>query len=250
MRRPPRPTAPGDGLGAAVPGAGGTVGQPWVFGGGTGAPAGQSRARSWLSTVGACGSVRAALVAVPARPVLGLRGSWWSGAAAVQPARPAAASGAPELDGARCIQAGHHCRAVPKPQPCPVAFLQPVFNRLSWVFLVLFLITAIILSLVPISPPSPLPVAPRYHDALDPLCPSTSSQTPLAFRWLQRYFGSLAACPARFKFKASHIRMRGPDTRSLPKRSHGQGLAEEPPWLRSGWGLRGLHPFPAGLCAG
>lgn len=226
------------------------MGQPWGFGGGTGAPTEQSRARLWVSTVGACGSVQASLVAVQARPMLGLRGSSWWGAAAVQPACPAAASGAPELDRARCIQAGHHCGAVPKPQPCPVAFLQPVFNRLSWVFLVLFLITAIILSLVPVSPPSPLPVAPCYRDALDPLCPSTSSQTPFAFRWLQRYFGSLAACPARFKFKASHMQMGGLNTRNLPKWSHGQGLAEEPPWLGSGWGLRGLHPFPAGLCAG
>lgn len=44
----------------------------------------------------------------------------------------------------------------PKPQPCPVAFLQPVFNKLSWVFLVPFLITAIILLLekmFPLLPP-------------------------------------------------------------------------------------------------
>lgn len=62
----------------------------------------------------------------------------------------------------------------------------------------------------------------------------------------------LTGCPARFKCKASRTRMGGPNTKSLPKRSHGQGLAAGAllagVWLQ-GWGLQGLHSFPAGLCA-
>lgn len=49
------------------------------------------------------------------------------------------------------------------------------------------------------------------------------------------------------------MQMDGPNTQSSPKQSHGQGLAAGAflarVWLRD-WGLRGLHPFPAGLCAG
>lgn len=67
---------------------------------------------------------------------------------------------------------------------------------------------------------------------------------PMVF-WLTGY-------PARFKCKASRTRMGGPNTKSLPKRSHRQGLAAGAllagVWLQ-GWGLRGMHSFPAGLCA-
>lgn len=57
----------------------------------------------------------------------------------------------------------------------------------------------------------------------------------------------LAGCPARFKFKASRMRMGGPNTERLPEGSHGQGLAAG---SLLAVGLRGLHPFPAGLCVG
>lgn len=121
----------------------------------------------------------------------------------------------------------------PKPQLCSVAFLQPVFNKLSWVFLVLFLITAINLLLFPISPPSPLPVAPRCPAALDPQCLSTSSQTPFAFRWLQWYFGSLAALPD-LSLKHPVCGWVAPIPRVCPKGATGRGWQQEPSWLGSG----------------
>lgn len=87
-----------------------------------------------------------------------------------------------------CARAGRS--PPPKSQPCPVAFLQPVFNKLSWVFLVLFLITAILLSLFPFSPPSPSPVAPPClgspnapHPPARPRSHSGGSKGVLA-RWL------------------------------------------------------------------
>ena len=136
---------------------------------------------------------------------------------------------------------------LPKPQPRPVALLQPVFNKLSWVFLVLFLITAIILSLFPSLPlscrsllpcclgsPMPLNLQP------DPVC----IQVALKVFWL-------AGCPAQFKFKASHMWMGGPNTESSPKREPRAGAGSRSPpgqGPAAGLGAAGAAPFPVGLC--
>jgi len=182
--------APGDLLGATVPGAGGMVGQPWVFGDGRGAPAGRAEP-------GAVGP------------------AWWACVALCEQwcrRNP-------------CWGRSHP----PGPNLSPVLFLfcsKHLTNSLgfSWCF---FVTAAIILSLFPISPPSPLlPLACR-----SPLPCCLGSPVPLNLQpdparvqvapkvlWL-------TGCPAWFKFKASRLRMGGPSTESLPRRSCGQGLA-------------------------
>lgn len=90
------------------------------------------------------------------QPWLWLQGSWWSRAAAVQSAGLGAAGDVPKLDGTHCIQTEHRCRAgLTRTHPPPnLSLVLLLFcslcltNAVSWVFLLLFLISTIILMLL------------------------------------------------------------------------------------------------------
>ncbi|KAM6339833.1 proto-oncogene tyrosine-protein kinase Src isoform 2-T2 [Alca torda] len=88
----------------------------------------------------------------------------------------------------------------------------------SWCF---FLITTIVLWLFPVSSPSP--VAPRCPRI--PSAPPAPARPWITFRWLQRCFGSLAALPHLSLKHPVCGWMGGPNIESLPRGSHGQGLA-------------------------
>lgn len=108
-----------------------------------------------------------------------------------QPCR--SVNGTPGLDRSRCIQAGHHRWA--GLSPCPnLSLVLLLFCSLcltnslgfSW-FLFQSLPSFCRFSTFPV-PPFAAPCC------QEPQCLPASSQIPLPFRWLQRYFALLAAC--------------------------------------------------------
>lgn len=174
----------------------------------------------WASTVGVCGSFG------------GLGRS--SGVVARQDAHPTASRDVPRLDGAHHIQAGIAAGQVSS-HPAKNSGLSAacLTNAISWVFLVLFLIAAIILSLFPVSPPSP--VAPRCLGSQMPL---NLQPDPVHINLAPEVL-CLAGCPAQFNFKASYIQMGG----RYPRLA--QRAGSPPGWgLAGGWGAA---PLPGGL---
>lgn len=203
-------------LGVTILRAGGTAGQPWDCGGSRKA---ELCWGPWASTVGVCGSFG------------GLGRS--SGVVARQGAHPRASRDVPRLDGAHHIQAGIAAGQVSS-HPAKNSGLSAacLTNAISWVFLVLFLIAAIILSLFPVSPPSP--VAPRCLGSQMPL----NLQPDPVHIHLAPELLCLADCPAQFNFKASCIQMGG----RYPRLAQRAGALLAGVWLGAG----GLHPFPVG----
>lgn len=104
-----------------------------------------------------------------------------------------AVNGTLRLDRSLCIQAGHHGWAGLSPNLSPVLLLfcsLCLTNSLgfSW----------FLFQLLPLFcrfSTFPVPLLACCSCCQDPQCLPTSSQIPFPFRWLQRYFGLLAALP-------------------------------------------------------
>lgn len=143
-----------------------------------------------------------------------------------------AVNGTLGLDRSLCIQAGHHGWAGLSPNLSPVLLLfcsLCLTNSLgfSW----------FLFQLLPLFcrfSTFPVPLLACCSCCQDPQCLPASSQIPFPFRWLQRYFGLLAALP-------DSALKRSICGWVFPVTEHGQGLAAEllaGLWLW-GWGLWG-----------
>lgn len=146
----------------------------------------------------------------------------------------------PRLDGAAASRLG-----ITPPLPSNLSLVLLLFcslyltNAFSWVFLVLFFHhyhhAVAFARFLPLACRSPLPSDPQY--------PSSSSQTPFAFRWLRRCFGSPAALPHLSLKHPICGWMGGPNTESLPRGSHRQELAAGVLGA-AGLGAVGAAPLP------